>query len=182
VIDAVQRVLLRVFRVLPRRVRRWIVRFGTPKYTVGAICIVQRRDGAILLVRHSYAPRWGTPGGLAKRREPVDIAAARETLEEVNLAVELIGEPVVVVEPGPPARRRRVPGPTRGDRGARRRPTELAGDRGHSVVPARRAAGAAARDRDRPGGARPRRTHRPGRIGPHAIICPPDTLTASPVM
>ena len=100
-IDAVQRELLRVFRVLPRRVRRWIVRFGTPKYTVGAICIVQRRDGAILLVRHSYAPRWGTPGGLAKRREPVDIAAARETLEEVNLAVELIGEPVVVVEPGP---------------------------------------------------------------------------------
>ncbi|HMU79841.1 MAG TPA: NUDIX domain-containing protein [Microthrixaceae bacterium] len=100
-IDAVQRVVLRVFRVLPRRVRRWIVRFGTPKYTVGAICIVQRRDGAILLVRHSYAPRWGTPGGLAKRREPVDIAAARETLEEVNLAVELIGEPVVVVEPVP---------------------------------------------------------------------------------
>ena len=98
VVDAVQRVLLKVFRLLPRRVRRWLVRAGTPKYTVGAICIVQRRDGAILLVRHSYVSRWGTPGGLAKRREPIDVAAARETMEEVNLPVQLIGEPSVVVE------------------------------------------------------------------------------------
>jgi 8-oxo-dGTP pyrophosphatase MutT (NUDIX family) len=101
VIDQVQRLLLRVFRLLPRRVRRWLVRAGTPKFTVGSICIVQRRDGAILLVRHSYVSRWGTPGGLAKRREPADVAAARETFEEVNLPVELIGEPSVVVEAVP---------------------------------------------------------------------------------
>ncbi len=89
---------LRVFGVLPRRARRIIVRFGSPKYTVGAICIVQRADGAVLLVRHSYYRQWGTPGGLAKRHEQPEVAAARETLEEVNLRVELLGEPVVVVE------------------------------------------------------------------------------------
>jgi len=89
---------LRVFGVLPRRARRLIVRFGSPKYTVGAICIVQREDGAILLVRHSYYRQWGTPGGLAKRHEQPEVAVIRETLEEVNLRVELLGEPVVVVE------------------------------------------------------------------------------------
>jgi 8-oxo-dGTP diphosphatase len=101
VIDRVHYLLLQVFRRLPRRVRRWIVRFGSPKYTVGAICIVRRRDGALLLARHSYASRWGTPGGLAKRNERPDAAAVRETMEEVNLRIEVVGDPVVVVEPRP---------------------------------------------------------------------------------
>lgn len=101
--DTVQRLLLRVFQLLPRRLRRLLVWTGAPKYTVGAICIVEREDRSILLVRHSYVPRWGTPGGLVKRGEEADVAAARETMEEVNLAVELVGEPSVVLEP---ARRR----------------------------------------------------------------------------
>jgi 8-oxo-dGTP diphosphatase len=101
VIDRIHFLLLQVFKRLPRRLRRTIVRFGAPKYTVGAICIVRRRDGAILLARHSYVSRWGTPGGLAKHGEHPDVAAVRETLEEVNLTVELDGEPAVVVEPRP---------------------------------------------------------------------------------
>ena len=91
--------LLRVFGILPRRVRRILVRLGSPKYTVGAIAIVQRDDGAVMLVRHSYWNRWGTPGGLAKRHERPEVAVIRETLEEVNLDIELVGEPAVVVEP-----------------------------------------------------------------------------------
>jgi 8-oxo-dGTP pyrophosphatase MutT (NUDIX family) len=94
-------VLLRIFGALPRRVRRILVRLGSPKYTVGAICIIQREDGAILLVRQSYGTRWGTPGGLAKRHERPEVAAVRETREEVNLDVELISEAAVVVEPVP---------------------------------------------------------------------------------
>lgn len=93
--------VLRVFGLLPRRMRRWVVRAGSPKYTVGAICIVVRRDGAVLLAEHSYVRRWGTPGGLAKRGEYPDVAAVRETMEEVNLQIEVVGEPVVVVEPRP---------------------------------------------------------------------------------
>lgn len=95
------RLALKVFGALPRRVRRVLVRLGSPKYTVGAICIVRRDDGAILLVRHSYYRLWGTPGGLAKRHERPEVAAVRETGEEVGLRVELVGEPVVVVEPLP---------------------------------------------------------------------------------
>jgi 8-oxo-dGTP diphosphatase len=99
--ERVHLLLLRVFGALPRRVRRLLVRLGSPKYTVGAICIVRREDGAILLVRQSYSTRWGTPGGLAKRHERPEAAAVRETREEINLDVELIGEPAVVVEPIP---------------------------------------------------------------------------------
>jgi len=99
--ERLHRSALKVFGALPRRLRRVLVRLGSPKYTVGAICIVQRDDGAILLVRHSYWRLWGTPGGLAKRHERPDVAARRETLEEVALHVELVGEPAVVVEPVP---------------------------------------------------------------------------------
>lgn len=97
----VHRAALKVFGALPRRVRRALVRLGSPKFTVGAICIVQREDDSVLLVRHSYYRSWGTPGGLAKRHERPELAAVRETLEEVGLRVELVGEPVVVVEPVP---------------------------------------------------------------------------------
>ena len=100
-LDRVHLLALKVFGALPRRVRRVLVRLGSPKYTVGAICIVQRGDGAILLVRHTYWRRWGTPGGLAKRHERPEVAAVRETREEINLDVELVGEPAVVVEPVP---------------------------------------------------------------------------------
>lgn len=98
---ALHRLALRVFGALPRRARRVLVRAGSPKYTVGAICIITRDDGAILLVRHSYYRLWGTPGGLSKRKERPEDAVVRETQEEVNLRVELVGEPVVVVEPMP---------------------------------------------------------------------------------
>ena len=70
----------------------------TPSFSVGAICIVERSDGALLLVKHSYRRQWGFPGGLAKRGEDIRVAARRESLEEVGLAIELVDEPAVVVE------------------------------------------------------------------------------------
>jgi len=90
---------LKVFGALPRPLRRWLVWAGSPHYTVGAICIVRRDDGALLLVRHSYWGRWGAAGGLAGRREAPERTAVREAKEEVGLDVEVVGEPVVVVEP-----------------------------------------------------------------------------------
>jgi 8-oxo-dGTP diphosphatase len=72
-----------------------------PSFTVGAICVVERTDGALLLVRHSYRERWGFPGGLLQRGEDVAVGGRREVLEEVGLEVELVGEPAVVVEPAP---------------------------------------------------------------------------------
>lgn len=72
-----------------------------PSFTVGAICVIERDDGAVLLVRQIYRHGWGLPGGLMQRREGVDACARREVLEEVGLRVELLGEPGVVVDPGP---------------------------------------------------------------------------------
>jgi 8-oxo-dGTP pyrophosphatase MutT (NUDIX family) len=90
---------LSVFRRLPVGARRRVVRTIAPGYTVGSVCFIERDDGALLLVRLSYRERWGVPGGLLKRGEDPRAAAQREVLEEVGLAVRLLGEPAVVVDP-----------------------------------------------------------------------------------
>jgi 8-oxo-dGTP diphosphatase len=92
---------LRLYRRLPRKARLFVVHRTHPGFTVGAICVVERDDGALLLVRHSYRRWWGFPGGLLKRGEDVAAGARREALEEVGLEIKLLGEPAVVVDPGP---------------------------------------------------------------------------------
>lgn len=81
--------------------RRFAVRRIAPGFTVGAMCVIERSDGALLLVRHSYRKRWGMPGGLLQRGEEAGDAARREVFEEVDLEVELAGEPAVVVDAEP---------------------------------------------------------------------------------
>jgi ADP-ribose pyrophosphatase YjhB (NUDIX family) len=93
--------LLRLYRRLPTLGRRWVVRTIAPSYTVGAMAIIEREDGSVLLVRHTYRKRWGVPGGLLKRGEHPEVALHREVLEEVGLEVDLLGEPAVVVDPDP---------------------------------------------------------------------------------
>ncbi len=95
------RVLLRLFQMLPKMLRRWTVRIISPSYTVGAICVIERPDGHILLVRQAYRRRWGIPGGLLKRGEDPAAGARREVFEEVGIAIELIGSPAVVVDADP---------------------------------------------------------------------------------
>jgi ADP-ribose pyrophosphatase YjhB (NUDIX family) len=80
-------------------VRQWLVRLVVPSYSVGGLCVVERADGRVLLVRHAYRPRWGLPGGFLKRGERPADGARREILEEVGLEVDLVGEPSVVVAP-----------------------------------------------------------------------------------
>ena len=91
--------LLKIFKRLPRRARLAIVHTLAPSFSVGAICIIERADGALLLVRHSYRDRWGFPGGLLNRGERAVDGARREVREECAIEVEIIGEPAVVVEP-----------------------------------------------------------------------------------
>lgn len=93
--------LLRAYRRLPTMGRRLLVRTIAPSFTVGSMCFIERPDGALLLVRHVYRSRWGVPGGLLKRGEDADHAARREVFEEVGLAIELLGEPAVVVDADP---------------------------------------------------------------------------------
>jgi 8-oxo-dGTP pyrophosphatase MutT (NUDIX family) len=101
VIERIHHALLQVYRRLPLRGRRMVVRTIAPKYSVGAICLVERPDGRLLLVRQTYKDRWGVPGGLLQRGELPVVAGVREVMEEVGLPIEVVGEPAVVVEPGP---------------------------------------------------------------------------------
>ncbi|CAN5879011.1 hypothetical protein BH23ACT2_BH23ACT2_27930 [soil metagenome] len=94
-------ILLHLYQRLPTRARRRVVRTISPSFTVGAMCFIERDDGALLLVRHAYRRHWGVPGGLLKRGEDAADGARREVLEEVGLAVDLLGEPTVVVDPAP---------------------------------------------------------------------------------
>ncbi len=95
------RIALQVYRRLPVGLRRRVVRAVSPSFTVGAMCFIERPDGALLLVRHCYRDRWGVPGGLLERGEDAAIGARREVREEVGLAVDLLGEPAVVVDAAP---------------------------------------------------------------------------------
>jgi ADP-ribose pyrophosphatase YjhB (NUDIX family) len=89
----------RLWRRTPPRARRWLVRRGTPTYTLGAIAVIERPDtGHVLLVRLSYRRAWGLPGGLLGRGEQPAAAVVREVAEEVGLPVTLLGPPTVVVD------------------------------------------------------------------------------------
>lgn len=96
----IHRVLIQAYRRLPHIVRRFLLRRLTPSYRVGALCVVERADNALLMVRPSYRRRgWGFPGGFLKRAEKPADAAVREVREELGLEVEVNDNPVVVVDP-----------------------------------------------------------------------------------
>ena len=100
-----QTLFFAAFKRLPRAARLFLVRRATPSFHVGSICVVERADGHLLLVRQSYRRGgWGFPGGLLRRREDPADAVRREVSEELGIDVDLQGQPVVVVD----ARARRV--------------------------------------------------------------------------
>ncbi len=99
-----ERALFRVWRRAPLFARQFLIRRATPTFSVGAMCVVERADGALLLVRNAYRPGWGLPGGFLKRGETPVEAVRREVQEEVGVEVELDDNPKVVVD----ARLRRV--------------------------------------------------------------------------
>ena len=96
-----QTVLLAGYKRLPQRARMFLIRRATPSFHVGAICVVERADGHLLLVRQSYRSEgWGFPGGLLRRGEDPADAARREVHEELGIDVDVDLPPVVVVDPG----------------------------------------------------------------------------------
>jgi len=84
---------------VPNPVLERLVRAGSPSYTLGSMCRVEH-DGHVLLVETEYRRGWGYPGGLVDRRENPDIGVRREVREEVGLEIEIVGEPVVIIDAG----------------------------------------------------------------------------------
>jgi ADP-ribose pyrophosphatase YjhB (NUDIX family) len=66
------------------------VRYVNPRLVVTTLPITER--GEVVLIKRGIAPgygRWAQPGGFLEIDETVEEAAARETLEETGLEVEL---------------------------------------------------------------------------------------------
>jgi ADP-ribose pyrophosphatase YjhB (NUDIX family) len=85
---------MRVFRRLPRPVRRLVIRAVTPSYTVGAVLVLQRADGAILMVEQRHSPGWALPGGLLRRGEMPSEGLVREVAEEVGVDLDPVQLPL----------------------------------------------------------------------------------------
>ena len=99
VLGRVERLGFRLWRRTPLVFRLFLIRRMTPSYHVGAMCVIERPDGALLLIRNSYRRGWGFPGGFLKRGESPGDAARRETCEEIGVEVDIDTNPKVVVDP-----------------------------------------------------------------------------------
>lgn len=67
------------------RFRAWLL---GGVYTAGALAVVLRDDGHVLLVKPRYRRGWGLPGGFMKYGEQAPDALQRELKEETGIAVE----------------------------------------------------------------------------------------------
>ncbi|AUW93306.1 MAG: hypothetical protein C7B44_08770 [Sulfobacillus thermosulfidooxidans] len=78
-----------VGRMLPKRLVQFLMYLTQTKFLV-AVVVVLWRDDKILLLRHSYRPRypWGLLTGWVNAGETPEAAACREIFEETGLHIE----------------------------------------------------------------------------------------------
>lgn len=97
-LDRVRQSLYRLFGVLPKPVRMFVVRIVSPNWTAGAVAIIEV-DGEWLMVNPVYRKGWTLPGGLVDRGEDPATTIVRELHEELGLRVELVpGDPWVLID------------------------------------------------------------------------------------
>lgn len=81
-----RRVAYRTFYLMPKSVRRRLVRLATPTYTVGAVMLLYNLDQTrLLMLRQPPGHGWGLPAGLLERGERPVQAAVRELSEETGI-------------------------------------------------------------------------------------------------
>jgi len=78
-----------IWRRVPKRLRRWVMRVSQSRFAVSAGAIITNKDGRVLLLKHRFrpSPGWGIPGGFIEEGEQPDEALRRELREEVELEV-----------------------------------------------------------------------------------------------
>jgi len=96
---------MRAFGLMPGWLRRLAVRVGTPSYTAGAVLVLRRPDGRVLLVLQRHTGAWALPGGLLRRREDAVEGLVREVAEEVGVQLDPAELPVPLAVVDAQARR-----------------------------------------------------------------------------
>src|SRR5690606_18656191 len=83
------KLISRLWKILPQRVRRSLIRVSQQKFTASAAAVVRGRDGKVLLLDHVLRPRsgWGLPGGFLERGEHPSEGIRRELREETGLEI-----------------------------------------------------------------------------------------------
>jgi ADP-ribose pyrophosphatase YjhB (NUDIX family) len=96
-----KKALMTAFRVLPPPLQRLAVRAGTPNFTVGAVVVLRRPDGRVLMVDQRHTGAWALPGGLLRRGEAPADGLVREVAEEVGVRLDdrELRVPLAVVAP-----------------------------------------------------------------------------------
>ncbi len=74
--------------------RRSVVHAATPSFTVGAVAVLRRADGHLVLVEQRHSLGWALPGGLLGRGENPAVALVREIREELGIRLDPRALPV----------------------------------------------------------------------------------------
>jgi len=79
----------KLWRRLPKRVRRWGLLLTESQFTVTAGAVITDRAGRVLLLQHRFraGSGWGIPGGFLKFGEQPEDALRRELREEIALEI-----------------------------------------------------------------------------------------------
>jgi 8-oxo-dGTP diphosphatase len=84
------RIASRIWRRVPKWVRRWGVLLTEARFTVTTGAVILDAQGRVLLLRHRFRPGsgWGIPGGFIQPGEQPEAALRRELREEIGLEIE----------------------------------------------------------------------------------------------